>query len=76
MAPYLTVGDLSAYPKKPLNQASARELAFLPGIDQYQAENLIKAREQQGFFRDWEAVDETPGLSAEGLRQLQFYYRL
>ncbi len=76
MAPYLTVGDLAAYPKKPLNQASARELAFLPGIDQYQAENLIKAREQQGFFRDWEAVDEIPGLSAEGLQQLQYYYRL
>lgn len=76
MAPYLQVGELSAYPKKPLNQATAQELAFLPGIDQYQAENLVKAREQQGFFRDWAAVDATPGLSAEGLRQLQFYYRL
>jgi competence ComEA-like helix-hairpin-helix protein len=76
MAPYLTVGDLSKYPKKPLNQATAQALALLPGMDQYQAEALIRTRERQGFFRDWAAVDQTPGLSAEAMRQLQAYYRL
>lgn len=76
MLPYLTVGDLSRYPKKPLNQATARELAFLPGVDEYQAKRLIATREKLGFFRDWQAVDRTPGLSAEAMRQLQAYYAL
>ncbi len=76
MKPFLTVGDVSGFPKRNLNEAYARSLAFYPFIDQSYADSLLAYRRELGRFDTWEEVKAAPGMTPEVLEGLQLYFRL
>ncbi len=76
MMPYLTVGDPSTYPKRDLNTAYSRALAFYPFLGQELANVLLQHRRNLGRFDSWEEVAQVPGMTEEALEGLQQYFHL
>lgn len=56
-----------------LNEASADELALLPGIGPELAVRIIEARDQQGRFRDFEELLKVKGIGRKKLAVLKEY---
>ncbi len=54
-----------------INTASASELETLPGIGPARAADIIKYREQHGFFKDIEELVEIPGIGPKTLENLR-----
>ncbi len=55
--PMLTLGA-----RLNLNDATAEELALIPGIGPTLARALVKERGELGYFRSWEEVDAVSGV--------------
>jgi competence ComEA-like helix-hairpin-helix protein len=45
-----------------LNSASAEELMRVEGIDRTRAEQIIEYRNKRGGFKDWQELEEVPGI--------------
>jgi len=60
-----------ASPKLEINQATAEELAALPGIGPSTAETLIKLRDQRGGFKSVDDLEEVQGLGAQTLKNIR-----
>ena len=60
-----------ASPKLEINQATAEELAALPGIGPSTAETLIKLRDQRGGFKSVDELEEVQGLGAQTLTNIR-----
>jgi competence protein ComEA len=76
MAPYLLIDDLPEVPRKDLNMASARQLAYYPAISKELAAALVANRRKVGRFDTWAEVAKTPGLPTEAVVELQTYFTL
>ncbi|MDP5172095.1 MAG: helix-hairpin-helix domain-containing protein [Bacteroidia bacterium] len=76
LEPYITVGELSQYPKRDLNRAYSKSLAFYPFLDQALADALVSYRKELGRFDNWEEVAQVPGITPAALEGLQLYYHL
>ncbi len=59
-----------------LNEASADELALIPGIGPTLARALVKARGEHPGFQSWEEVDEVSGVGPAKLRILKEWTEL
>ena len=60
-----------ASPKLEINQATAEELAALPGIGPSTAETLIKLRDQRGGFKSVDELEEVQGLGEQTLKNIR-----
>lgn len=60
-----------ASPKLEINQATAEELAALPGIGPSTAETLIKLRGQRGGFKSVDELEEVQGVGAQTLKNIR-----
>jgi competence ComEA-like helix-hairpin-helix protein len=54
-----------------LNEATAEEIAQVPGIGRARARALVAARASSGGFQSWDQVDAVPGIGPVLLRALQ-----
>lgn len=74
--PFLTVGNTDQYPKRDLNRAFVKSLAFFPFIDQQLAQSIVNYRRDLGRFDRWEEVAQVPGMDDKTLKALQQYFHL
>jgi DNA uptake protein ComE-like DNA-binding protein len=76
MKPHLFIDETEDFPKKDLNQVSARELAYLSLIDKAAATQFIAYRRKLGRFSSWSEVAEMEGMSEEVYHLLRAYYNI
>lgn len=74
--PYLKVEGIDKLPRKDLNIAFARNLAFYPFVDKTIAEAIVSERKSLGHFKSWEEVLAVPGVTSEILRKLRIYFEI
>ena len=56
-----------------INQADAETLEFIPGIGPSKAEDLVKYREQNGGFKNFEQLLDVTGIGASTLEEIKLY---
>lgn len=50
-----------------INRAAAKELATALALSAKEAEEIVRVREQQGSFREWDDLKKVPGLDLQKL---------
>ncbi len=75
-SPYFTVGQTDHFPKRDLNRAFVKSLAFFPFLDQQMAQEIVDYRRELGRFDRWEEVAQVPGMDDKTYKALQQYFHL
>jgi competence ComEA-like helix-hairpin-helix protein len=70
LAPYLRL-DEGRVPKSNLNQASALQLVQKAGLQPVVAQAIVRWRQQNGAFANFEALENFEGLSAASMAALR-----
>jgi len=64
------------YKKVNINNATKEELVAVPYIGEYTAENIIKYRQQNGFFNEIDQVKEVKGIKDKNYEKFKHQIRI
>jgi competence protein ComEA len=70
-APLPAGGRLTVGAPLDLNQASADDLAQLPGVGPQLAKAIVDERTRRGGFKSWDEVDTVPGVGPARMETLK-----
>jgi DNA uptake protein ComE-like DNA-binding protein len=70
LTPYLRL-DVGRVPKSNLNQASVLQLVQKAGLEVVVAQAIVRWRQQNGAFANFEALENFEGLSAASMAALR-----
>lgn len=56
---------------KQINKAKVEDLVNIEGLDRDRAENIIKFRDENGPFEDWEDLKRIPGFDDDTVDALR-----